>query len=43
MQTFVTEEYRISMDIGNYPQGIYLLNMTNILTGEVNNYKIVKQ
>jgi hypothetical protein len=43
LQMIETEEYRIIMDMNNYPQGLYLLNITNIETGEVSNYKIVRQ
>jgi len=42
IQTYVTEEYRIEIDLVNFLQGIYLLNLANIESGEMNNYKIVK-
>ena len=43
LQSFATEEYRISMDMNNYSPGLYLLNVINTDTGEVISHKIIKQ
>ena len=43
LHTFVTEECKIGMDMNNYPQGLYLLNITNMETGETSNHKIIRQ
>jgi len=42
LQRFVTGQ-SVSMDMNNYPQGLYLLNIINTETGEVINFKIIKR
>jgi len=41
LQKFITE-HSISMEMNNYSEGLYLINITNMETGEINNYKIIK-
>jgi hypothetical protein len=43
LQTFVTEEDKTSVDMERFLSGLYLLNITNIETGKVSNYKIIRQ